>query len=299
MLPGGGWGSVARKGAAEVRRQAHPDRPTASEVWREAAARARGAEPWEPDEVWVADGEVEDEPPAAGRPPGGVTGLGAPARRGTSEDRGHRYNVPQPVVAELTAAVGAQRGGHLAGRLAEASRAYQHERYQEARRLLRPLAGEAPDSPAVRELNGLTLYRMGQWQPAAKELETYRVLTGSYDQHPVLADCYRALRRYREAEALWDELRTASPDADLVAEGRIVAAGCRADRGDVSGALALLEKSNRKVDHPRDRHLRQWYVLADLYERAGELPRARELFRRVATLDPEAFDVRQRLRGLR
>ncbi len=281
-------------------RQPSPDRPTASEVWREAASQDRGRRRWEPDEVWVAETDVDEEPAARGRSPLRVAGSAGAARDGEGDaPRGHRYAVPQPVVAELTAAVGAQRGGRLAGRLADASRAYRHERYQEARQLLRPLAAEAPDSPAVRELSGLTLYQVGQWQAAARELEAYRHLTGSYDQHPVLADCYRALRRYREAEALWDELRAASPDADIVAEGRIVAAGCRADQGDVSGALALLEKGSRHVERPRERHLRQWYVLADLYERAGELPRARELFRRVAAVDPEAFDVRQRMRALR
>jgi tetratricopeptide (TPR) repeat protein len=140
---------------------------------------------------------------------------------------------------------------------------------------------------------------LGQWQEAARQLEAYRTQTGSFDQHPVLADCYRALHRYPDAEALWDELRLASPDGDLVAEGRIVAAGCQADRGDLQGAIATLERSAKRVEHPRDRHIRQWYTLADLYERAGDLPRARELFGRIASVDPDAFDVGPRLRALR
>ena len=78
-----------------------------------------------------------------------------------------------------------------------------------------------------------------------------------------------------------------------------MAAGCRADQGDLAGAISLLERSMRRVKHPQARHLRQWYALADLYERAGDLPRARDLFTRVADVDAEAFDVRQRLRGLR
>ncbi|MBO0730233.1 MAG: tetratricopeptide repeat protein, partial [Acidimicrobiaceae bacterium] len=142
-------------------------------------------------------------------------------------------------------------------------------------------------------------YRTGQWAAAAKQLEAYRALTGSFDQHPVLADCYRALRRYEAAAELWDELRQASPGGDLVAEGRIVAAGCLSDQGDLAGAIALLERGTRRVERPRDRHLRQWYALADLYERAGEVPKARDLFARIATVDADAFDVRQRLRALR
>lgn len=210
-----------------------------------------------------------------------------------------RHTVPRPVVDELSSAAGATRGAKLAGRLADASHAYDRERYQEARRMLRPLVEELPDAVAVQELYGLTLYRMGQWAQAAKHLERYKELSGSYDQHPVLADCYRALHRYPAAEALWDDLREASPSAELVAEGRIVAAGCRADQGDLQGAIAVLERSSKRVNHPQEHHLRQWYALADLYERAGDLPRARDLFGRVGTADPEAFDVRQRLRALR
>lgn len=304
---GARWGSVARRGAAELHRNEGPERKRATEVWRAPSARSRDGESWEPDRGWVRDepgnpdGSTATAAGAispASRPGRARSGPGGP---GSAEDGGggHRFNVPVPVVEELSDAAGPTRGSRLASRLADASHAYQRERYEEARRLLRVLAGEAPDAPAVRELNGLCLYQMGRWEPASRELEAFRRLSGSYEQHPVLADCYRALRRYHDADELWEELRSASPDPDLVAEGRIVAAGSRADRGDLRGALELLDRAARKVDHPRDRHLRQWYVLADLYERAGELPRAREMFSRVATADPDAFDVRQRLRALR
>lgn len=183
--------------------------------------------------------------------------------------------------------------------MADATYAYEKERYQEARRTLRALAEEVPDAPAVRELYGLVLYRTGQWAAAARQLELFRDMTGSFDQHPVLADCYRAIHRYVEAEAIWDDLREASPSGDLVAEGRIVAAGCRADQGDLAGAIEILSKGARKVARPQDRHLRQWYALADLYERAGDLPRARDLFARISSVEPDAFDVRSRLRALR
>lgn len=203
------------------------------------------------------------------------------------------------MVDELTKAAGADRGAKLANRIADATYAYEKERYQEARRTLRALSEEVPDSAAVRELYGLVLYRTGQWAAAARQLEAFRELSGSYDQHPVLADCYRALHRYDDAEQVWHDLREASPSGDLVAEGRIVAAGTKADRGDLAGAITMLEKASRKVAKPQPRHLRQWYALADLYERAGDVPRARDLFNRVASVDPDAFDVRSRLRALR
>jgi tetratricopeptide (TPR) repeat protein len=197
------------------------------------------------------------------------------------------------VLEELAGAAGDAQAPKLGQRLAEASHAFDRERYAEARRMVRPLAELAPASPAVRELHGLTLYRLGRWSQAIGELDAYRQLTGSSDQNAVLMDCH-----YREVEALWDELRQASPGADAVAEGRIVMAGALADQGDFSAAIRLLDRS-RTVRKPQERHLRQWYALADLLDRAGDIPRARDLFGRVAGVDPDAFDTRARLLALR
>src|SRR5205085_1230442 len=115
---------------------------------------------------------------------------------------------------------------------------------------------------------------------------------------PVLADCYRALHRYQRVEDLWRELREASPSAALVTEGRIVAAGARADQGDLQGAIALLERTGPKPRRVREHHLRQWYALADLYERSGDVPRARRLFRDIVTEQPGFADVEDRLATL-
>ncbi|HXW81050.1 MAG TPA: tetratricopeptide repeat protein [Acidimicrobiales bacterium] len=181
--------------------------------------------------------------------------------------------------------------------LGDAARAYSADRYQDALRILRRLSAQAPTSASVKELLGLTLYRLGRWPLAVRELEAHHELSGSYDQFPVIADCYRAMRRYAEADEVWTELRKASPSAEVIAEGRLVAAGCLADQGDLEGAVRLLEASLRH-SKPKSLHLRQWYALADLYERAGELPRARELFSQIADVDPGAYDVRQRLVAL-
>ena len=119
----------------------------------------------------------------------------------------------------------------LEARLKEAAKAFERGRYPDARRMLRPLVNEAPGIASARELLGLTHYRLGQWNAAIKELEAFRSLTGSTEQHPVLADCYRAQKRWARVDELWEDLRAASPSADLVAEGRIVVAGSLADRG--------------------------------------------------------------------
>ena len=156
-----------------------------------------------------------------------------------------------------------------------------------------------PDAAGVRELAGLCQYRVGNYRAAERELDAFVELTGSTDQHPVLMDCARALKRYKRVDELWRELAEASPSGELVTEGRIVYAGSLADRGRRDEAIAVLEKRAR--DNPRriqEHHARLWYALADLYERSGDIPRARALFLRVKKYDAQFADVAERLSSL-
>ncbi|MEO7428804.1 MAG: tetratricopeptide repeat protein [Acidimicrobiales bacterium] len=277
-----GWGGVARRGAGRLRDEGRG--AGASDAVREAAGR----EAWEP-EVWIDEGVVRGEAT-------GAVGRGRSTRRATEAVADERSIAPDP---SLRRSVGAGKVERLEERLKDASRAFRRERFDEARRMLRPLADAAPTAESVRELLGLTYYRLGRWKLATTELEAFRDLSGSTEQHPVLADRYRALGRHAKVVELWEELRKASPSAALVAEGRIVYAGSLADQGQLTDAIAALEASKPPARHPQLHHLRVTYALADLHERAGDLPKARQLFAIVAAADPELGDVEARLRALR
>ena len=180
----------------------------------------------------------------------------------------------------------------------EASKAFERGRFGDALRMLRSLLDEAPDVAAVRELAGLCLYQQEKWAAAITQLNRFVELTGSVEQNPVLADCHRALRHYRQVEALWEELSASSPSAELVAEGRIVMAGALGDQGKLEEAIRLLERGPVSPKRAKAHHLRLWYALGDLYERAGDVPRARDLFVRIRSVDPSMADVGDRLRQL-
>jgi tetratricopeptide (TPR) repeat protein len=281
---------VARRGAGRLRDDVGPGR--ASQAWREAVEAERPAPPaWEP-EQWIDTGAVRDEAEQAV-----ARGERAPRRR-ADPVQDEAAAAPADRDDEIHQAVGPRRAPRLRERLGDAARAYRRDQFAEAQRLVRPLAKAAPGAPSVRELYGLTLYRLGKWKDAVRELEAFRTLTGSTEQHPVLADAYRALGRWSEVDELWEELRVASPSAELVAEGRIVAAGAYADQGDLQGAIKLLERARTWPKRPQEHHLRMAYALADLFERAGDVPRARDLFTRIRKVDPDFADVRQRVRAL-
>jgi hypothetical protein len=60
----------------------------------------------------------------------------------------------------------------------------------------------------------------------------------------------------------------------------------------------VIEPATRGIRKPRPHHLRLLYVLGDLYERAGEVPRARAAFDRVLATDADFGDARHRRRAL-
>jgi tetratricopeptide (TPR) repeat protein len=211
--------------------------------------------------------------------------------------------LPAEVAAGIRRAAEAATAHHrevLVERMEKAVAAYERGRYQEALRYGTELSREAASVAAVRRLAGFAAYRLGRWRDAVRHLEVYTDLTDEPDALPALMDSWRALGRHAKVASAWAELRHRSPDPDHLAEARMVAAGSLADRGRLHDAIELLVTagSARALRNPSERHLRQWYALGDLYERAGDLPRARELFQRVARVDAEAYDVLERLDAL-
>ncbi len=242
-------------------------------------------------ETWIDDGSVRDEARDATKRAGGsVAGAPRPKR------------APKPldpeITDELTDALGKQRGARLAERLAQASEALDRERFQEARRIASTIAKEAPDVAAAHEVAGLASYRLGLYKPAVRSLEMAFDLRSDPAILPVIADCYRALGRWSSVERVWREIRELSPSHEVLAEGRIVAAGALADQGDLRGAIEVMQPATKRAKTVRDHHLRQYYVLADLYDRVGDPIAARRWFTTVAELDPEFADVEHRLRTL-
>lgn len=183
-------------------------------------------------------------------------------------------------------------------RLATAADALDRGRFDDARRMVQPVLRDLPDLAFGHEIAGLALYRTGQWRKAAAELERARALDRRLDHHAVLADCYRALKRYDLVDQLWLELREGSPEPALMAEGRIVAAGALADQGDLKGALKIMERAADVPKKVREHHLRQWYVLGDLHDRSGDIIKARRYFGMIAERDADFADVADRLRAV-
>jgi len=249
-------------------------------------------------EVWKDEGSTR---PARGRGPRREE-ESAPIRLERDERRASAAamaHVEATVAGSIIAIVGERASKRLIEKLALALDAFERGRYQDAKKIIIPISRDCPGVELIHEIAGLSMYRMGQWRDAADHLEQARALTsGSTLNHPVLSDCYRALMRYDKVDELWKELKDASPDPTIVAEGRIVAASALADQGDIQAAVRLMQQSKQDPAKVREHHLREWYVLADLYDRSGDVVQARTIFQRIAKNDADFTDVRDRLETL-
>jgi tetratricopeptide (TPR) repeat protein len=276
--------TAAERRAAEVRRTRGPRPPRDPDAER-LAIESRTLE------EWIDEGSLRAEATgAAGRARRVVP------RRGPSSPA--RAIDPETSAAIRAAVPDERRAAHLIGRLAQAQDALERERFDDARRLATPLLREVPGLAAVHEVVGLAAYRSERWKQAVAELEAAQLLHPAVELLPVLADAYRALRRWTDVDRIWSEVRAISPAQDILAEARIVAAGAEADRGDLQAALRTMARAKQVPRRVRDHHLRQWYVLGDLYDRAGDPLEATRWFELVATHDPEFVDVAERLRAL-
>ena len=246
-------------------------------------------------ETWVDEGRVEDDVRDAAE--GAVRRALAPRRTVSARPKDEDELDPQ-TKADVAKVLEPVRANRLSGRLKAAQIALERERYSEAKRIAKSLTKELSGVAAVHEVIGLASYRMGQWRDATAALELARSIRLHIEDMPVLADCYRAQRRWNDVDAVWAELKELSPSPEVMAEGRMVAAGSLSDRGELKDAIELMLKVAAIPRRVHEYHLKQWYVLGDLYDKAGNVQKAREFFQRVALHDKEFADVSERLASL-
>ena len=246
-------------------------------------------------ETWVDEGRVEDDVRDAAE--GAVRRALAPRRTVSARPKDEDELDPQ-TKADVAKVLEPVRANRLSGRLKAAQIALERERYSEAKRIAKSLTKELSGVAAVHEVIGLASYRMGQWRDATAALELARSIRLHIEDMPVLADCYRAQRRWSDVDAVWAELKELSPSPEVMAEGRMVAAGSLSDRGELKDAIELMLKVAAIPRRVHEYHLKQWYVLGDLYDKAGNVQKAREFFQRVALHDKEYADVSERLASL-
>jgi tetratricopeptide (TPR) repeat protein len=268
-----GWGGVARKGGASIRSTGQ-----AMEITPSAGRTPDPLSEW-----------VEEVRPTRGAAP-------------TKAKPKVKYALPSDIAADIRKAfIGtAYMREKMVITLTKAAEAYDRKRYEEALRLGRIVADAVPGVAAVRELTGLASYRAERWNMAKIHLTAHFTITGDPEHLPLVMDCDRASRRYRAVDKVFELLEESEPSAEVLIEGRIVMAAAWADQKKYVEAIDLLTRAGgtKQLRNPSYRHVRLWYALADIFDRAGDAVSARELFARVVIAEPDAYDAAARLAEL-
>lgn len=156
-----------------------------------------------------------------------------------------------------------------------------------------------PRVAVIREALGIAAYRCGKYAEALAELRAARRISGDQDHWPMMADCERALGRPEKALQM-----AAAPEVGQLSkagkvEMRIVAAGARADLGQLDAAVVTLQSPELTDTKPSEWGARLKFAYAAALEAVGRHDEARVWFGRAADADPEGLtDAAERVAEL-
>jgi hypothetical protein len=162
-------------------------------------------------------------------------------------------------------------------------------------------AARAGRIAVVRETIGITAYTVGDYPLALRELMTFRRISGSNDQLPIMVDCERGMGRPDRALELGRSVDRNSLDAAIRVNLAIAMSGARLDRGETELALAELQIAELNPKKVFDYSPTLFWAYADVLEdlkRADEAAKWANLGDRAAAAlaaksgsDDEVFEV--------
>lgn len=138
---------------------------------------------------------------------------------------------------------------------------------------------------AIREAVGIAAYHCGDWGQALAELRAARRMGSKSSLLPLIADCERGLGRPQRAIELARGPEAAELSGDDADELRIVAAGARADLGQLEQALTVLSTPQLDTDRAGSTAARLFYAYADTLLALGRRDEALQWFLRSAAAD--------------
>ncbi len=152
---------------------------------------------------------------------------------------------------------------------------------------------------AIREAAAIAAYADGDFSVALTELRAVRRMSGGIMYAPMIADCERGLGRPQKALDYIRAINAPSMDTETRIELLLVAAGARADLGQVDAAVVTLQVPELTRLPPGTTRARLQYAYSDLLARAGRADEAWEWMERAAGSDIDgATDAAERCEEL-
>ena len=127
-------------------------------------------------------------------------------------------------------------------------------------------AARAGRIAVVRETIGITAYTIGDYALALRELMTFRRISGSNDQLPIMVDCERGLERPDRALELGRSVDRNALEPAVRVNLAIAMSGARLDRGETELALAELQIAELNPQKVFDYSPPLFWAYADVLE---------------------------------
>lgn len=138
---------------------------------------------------------------------------------------------------------------------------------------------------AVREAVGIAAYQCGDWAQALSEFRAARRMGSKSQLLPLIADCERGVGRPERAIEVARSPEAAELTGDDADELRIVAAGARADLGQLEQALAVLSSPQPDPSRTGSTAARLFYAYAETLLALGRGDDALQWFIHAAAAD--------------
>ncbi len=170
--------------------------------------------------------------------------------------------------------------------LAEAASDFADEQFGAAHRKLLKAKTMSSRASAIRELLGLSAYRLGEWEEALRELRAFRRFTGDTTHMPLELDSLRGLGRSRDVEKTWDLFMELGGHPATDAEVRVVYGSFLLDEGRPRDAWNVTRPARTAKDaKPNER--RRWFVAAKAALALGDADTALKLVAATREGEPD------------
>ena len=215
---------------------------------------------------------------------GGSRGRAAPQNR-PQLDLTAGSQLPKWIQEEVNRTTRKERRAAVMQSLEAAADAFAAARYGKAIEHAERAKQASSSNATIREILGLSLYRLGRWEDALKELRGFRRIAGETTHMPVEMDCLRALSRPDDVDKVWGELKHLGGRPDTFHEARVVYGSHLLDEGKAKQAWHVVNPK-RLGEHPHEAELRQWYVAARVAAHLGDNDSAGQMLSAITAADP-------------
>lgn len=206
-------------------------------------------------------------------------------RTGAADVIGKGGTLPRWVRDEMIRVTPKPKAAQALDALEQTATAFGQGQYRKALQYAEGAKALAPRDATVRELIGLSAYRLGKWEQTLRELRTYRRLSGDTAHLPVEMDAARALDRPKDVERAWAQLNERGGRPATLKEGRVVYGSYLLDCGRARDAWTVTNPG-RLQGGPFEEDLRLWYVAARVAARLEDGATARKLLDAITQEDP-------------